>query len=107
LNESFYLVNFDNVAQSTADSKLASEMFDLPPPISGWPTPHITDDAMSAYLVPLYARRWSLCSGFDLHENMPLLKRKYNFKSFDAAVAFLNNVADIARTERVSRAVPV
>jgi pterin-4a-carbinolamine dehydratase len=91
-------MNWELVAQLPAQSETPP----LPPPISGWPTPHITDEEISTYLVPLYARRWGV--GYDCSpkpENKPQIRRKYGFKSFDAAVAFLNDVANIARAEQV------
>lgn len=75
----------------------------LPDKVYGYPTPIVTEADIKTYLVPLYSRLWSIASkGVGVKRAAIMLTAKFVFKEFDAAVEFLNGVADIAREENVS-----
>jgi hypothetical protein len=77
----------------------------LPPPVSGYPTPHITNEELNEYLLPLYSRNWGV-SHFT--ENFSIKSRSGNrltklfqFNDFINGVYFARDVGEIAKQEDV------
>lgn len=87
---------------------------DLPalPPIPDYPCPYVTGDELNEYLKPLYRCRWTVAAdpckrvlGSAIYPRILVLKKSFLFNSFRDAVRFVEAIADIAKTERVSRTI--
>ncbi|KAF8070087.1 hypothetical protein FPV67DRAFT_1447933 [Lyophyllum atratum] len=76
----------------------------LPPPVKGYPTPWFGKEDVETYLKPLYSHGWALT--FQLHNPdssdaaiSAVLGTKFPL-TFDDAMAFMNGVGDIAKSEK-------
>lgn len=77
----------------------------LPAPLSGYPTPYVTDEDISKYIKPLYTRGWGVAFTEKiptLARRVPQLTKRFEFTDFYAAIAFVNAVVEISRSEKVS-----
>ena len=93
---------------------------DLPPAVTGYPTPWIDEQDHERYLVPLYTRGWGVSfkkpkvdksMGGGKHSSVPdppakrhtgHLVAEYPFSNYNAAVAFVMSAVEVANRENVS-----
>ncbi|KAG5641850.1 hypothetical protein DXG03_004109 [Asterophora parasitica] len=80
-------------------------LLEIPPRVKGWPTPWFSKEDFENYLEPLYSRGWKLkfrktvIGGEEASAVTSLLDVQYSFATYQAGIAFINGVSEIAEAE--------
>ena len=110
--------NYEVISATTAESQIPSAAFTpsplppLPDRPTIYPTPHITNDDILTYLLPLYSYGWGI--GREQHQKIdkfrtgivpvskPALIRRYTLANFSASISFMQDIAAICEEENAS-----
>lgn len=74
---------------------------EAPPRVRGYPTPWMNLEDMQQYLLPLYPRGWGLRYRYQGPKTETSLVGTYQFQTESAAAAFLEDIAELAKSENV------
>jgi len=76
---------------------------EIPPPVSGWPTPWLEPPEVEEYLFPLQRdSQWRVDFTHKANLSVPTLRKTFNFKGGISALAFMKDVLIITDSEEVS-----